>query len=580
MLVALIALACSREYRNVTGTGTRGADASPSSDGSDGSTDGSIGAETGGAGAGTGGASGTGNGGTVASGGNGATGGTTAGGAGGTAADGGTSGGATGGSTGTGGSTATGGAPGTGGTDGGPKAALTVTAVDRYVTDTDIVNQAVDFSQFDVAVLVYNTTARSFSSHAPTIDGAGQFSVDVLPAGDRYVRYAPLGQAPRYYVTTSSTLDLGVPKPGRADVRAPSAGTKLSFTLTNLAKWQDGNIFEFVSLGANTVAFNAQTALSGAPAVGATSLSSMVDDYTAFDQPFLIDGSAGDKAYLTELDLKPLGASDSYLALDRVYSAPSFSLTDGSTTPLSGAFTTPTTTSLDVDWKKSQFDDAALTANPSATIFARVFGVAAQPHSEFGQFSGSPDLVQYVASDGSDLATTFTFANPFAPAWPSFIGAIAQFSRSYTAQGAAAGVFHGVVSTSIVPGTGSTTVAPLVSCPTDVLIAGKDATADQTGVGTTPRVTFGAPATGTPNGYEVDFYRLGSNGTKTTFTFVGSVTTVSRSVVVPPGILATGSQYMFSVAANLRGSIDMNTQPLPFAFPGGFAQTLSGIVQP
>ena len=468
----------------------------------------------------------------------------------------------------------------TDGADAGPKPDLRGTAIDTYTSDVGEDPRPVDFGQFDISVVVYDTTSKTFSSHPPTHVAPGEFEVATLPAGVRYVRYSALGDAPSYYVTTADVIDLGRPHFGRTDHVRPAAGTSLVLSATGLEKWQAGDILEFLSLGAGASAFFvAGVATAGKPAVNDTSLTGLTLPYDAMPGTWLVEGDKGDRAYLTELAQRTLADNSTYHALSRLFSIPSLTMTNGKTTTASGAFTIPPSATLDVDWKGSQFDAEGLDCYPGGIIASRFVAASAQPFAaDFGPYSPSLDLFVYAPNDGTDRAGTFSFTNPFASMWPLYAIAQTEVDKNYALGSADPVTLSTTVEFRVTAGS-AVKLTPSVGCVGSFTIGGKDALADVSGVGLTPTLTFDPPSTGTAAGYQIVVQRLVDNGGTTEATVAGSIITTDTTVVLPPGILATGNSYVILARAQ-SSTIDMNRRPLAFSFPGGSAGLLSGIITP
>lgn len=71
-------------------------------------------------------------------------------------------------------------------------------------------------------------------------------------------------------------------------------------------------------------------------------------------------------------------------------------------------------------------------------------------------------------------------------------------------------------------------------------------------VGATPTLSWSAPRTGTPSGYELTIWWLISSGGAIRTQEVGAISTRGRSVTVPPGILLAGQAYVFQLTARAR----------------------------
>jgi hypothetical protein len=252
---------------------------------------------------------------------------------------------------------------------------------------------------------------------------------------------------------------------------------------------------------------------------------------------------------------------------------------DGQSQALSGAFTTVAPSTMDVDWKASEFDAAVTACNPTTTLTQLYFGGSAQPYPEDGPYTASPDTFQFLAPDATDFAATLTFNNPFPTSWSHFATAGGQFGKQYALPSAQPVAVFGRVEIRILA-SGQVTLKPLVGCVQNATVGGQNAVSDITGVGVTPTVSFDAPAVGTSTGYEVVFTRLANSGGKTTSTAAGRIVTAGTSVVVPPGLMTAGNAYVITIRSNVRGNVDMNRVPSKYAFPGAAAEFLSGIVRP
>jgi hypothetical protein len=95
-----------------------------------------------------------------------------------------------------------------------------------------------------------------------------------------------------------------------------------------------------------------------------------------------------------------------------------------------------------------------------------------------------------------------------------------------------------------------TPIVPVVSPPRSPRVNDLDAHVERTGVGTTPTISWSAPALGSPDRYAVTLVRLfvGVAG-QTVAESVANLRTRSRAVTIPPGILQAGERYYALVTA-------------------------------
>ncbi|MDP3500596.1 MAG: hypothetical protein Q8S33_09700 [Myxococcales bacterium] len=115
------------------------------------------------------------------------------------------------------------------------------------------------------------------------------------------------------------------------------------------------------------------------------------------------------------------------------------------------------------------------------------------------------------------------------------------------------------------------TFSPRLTAVRGPQIATRNFIEDQTGVGTTPTLAWTAPTTGTVTTYRVRIARVLANGTAPE-NF--AIYTTNPAVTLPPGILVTGSAYVFALDSISFG------QPGWFTLPALFSTVLSGVIRP
>jgi hypothetical protein len=124
-----------------------------------------------------------------------------------------------------------------------------------------------------------------------------------------------------------------------------------------------------------------------------------------------------------------------------------------------------------------------------------------------------------------------------------------------------------------------TTFAPALTPPREIKINGQAATADLTGVGTNPTVSWTAPSKGNAVSYTVTVRKLDPMGGPTQT--ISNVRTRETSVILPPGMLENGSHYFLRVRA-----IDRTPDPqAPYQYPGpsagvSSAEALTSMISP
>jgi hypothetical protein len=115
----------------------------------------------------------------------------------------------------------------------------------------------------------------------------------------------------------------------------------------------------------------------------------------------------------------------------------------------------------------------------------------------------------------------------------------------------------------------------------NVMVNGTNAWGNVQGVGTTPTVSWDAPATGTANAYlvTVGMYDL-TQPPPVAPNLIAFVATSSRTVTLPPGLLTPGGFYVFIITATANAGIDVDHAPLASAYPTTQSQAITGVIQP
>jgi hypothetical protein len=415
----------------------------------------------------------------------------------------------------------------------------------------------------------YVWSGSAWVTYAGSGDANGNFTIPNVPQGSFMLDVAGL-----YVYTSARTLDLGSELNGRPS-GVGASGASVAGAITNLDAWQTYDSIQWYCPNAAGVSGSPNPS----PAVGATSLtSSEVAPWSGN----LVDGSHGDVLYLTQLTYGFVGTTAASLTLTRFLSFQNETMTNGATLAANGALTTvAANASTSVNLKASQFTALASQVNPGATSYGAVFYVGTQPGASVAGLFGYPTVLYELYAGNTDVNLgNASFGSPFNASWGLVDYAGESFSADYTATGATtATTLYGNVEQTFPPPASTPTVTPQLSPVQTPTIAGKPLTATQTGVGVTPTVAWSVPATGTPSGYYVFVYKLANSGGATQSARLASIVTTTTSIVLPPGLLTSGAEYVLVISA-IGSPIDANTKPFHLSPTYAQADFLSAIVTP
>jgi hypothetical protein len=437
---------------------------------------------------------------------------------------------------------------------------ITGTAQTRYVAPGGEVHVPVDFSASTIAAITLPSLA--------TLPGAGAadgtFAIPNVPEGAFYLQVDA-----NYIEMTGDTIDLGYDELGRPDVVAATQPTPLRFDVANLASWQMGDQLELTSPDSGTMAFDISSAAVNPPAVAATSLAGFTYDLSNASYRALF--ATSDHATLTQLATHGFGPI-AYQSAARTFTAPPFAITNGGNASLAGTFTTvPETSAANMSVDLRDFDGLLRVSFPQALGYP-IYAIQVLPEAASrGLYHDAPDALQWLPGYGTPLMPLHVsgpYGDPYPAAWTrveSFIyydvmmeGAVQvdaqlQIDRVQSTQ----------------------PFTPVVGPVRAPMIDGGNFYLSHAKVGETPNLTWTAPSLGTPTAYTVRVDRVSGSNLQT----VAVLDTPSTSVVIPPGIMHTGSSYVFEIDAAIT-PIDITKQPFTTGLPDAHANVMSQIMTP
>jgi hypothetical protein len=371
-------------------------------------------------------------------------------------------------------------------------------------------------------------------------------------------------------VTSSHNVDLGHLYLGRLGEQRPIAGTHLMLDITGLEPWAEGDTLSLTSIGATLYG-----AMQGQPPIspGATSISGYDVDYTqvGYDGN-IIDGSAGDKAFVTQTSSRSFDGG-TYETITKVLSPENFSMANGQSTTLSGALADVSQDQhLAGSWQRSAFRAQMQTVSAGQLPPTDVFEVYADPGGS-ERTSGYEPQVSWVSGAGSgDVNVSIDYGNPFPVDWKPMVFASVDYTVSYdTPAGQLSG--FGWVGVALPAASQMGTITPGIGPVQNVRVGGQDPAGGLTGVGLTPMLSWSAPALGHPTAYDVSVFGI----VDTQEQGLATLTTTQTSVRIPPGILRSGSPYLFVI--NATTGVDI-ARPNRLSYPNANATFVTGVVTP
>jgi len=447
--------------------------------------------------------------------------------------------------------------------------------INNFLASSGSVVEPVDASQLAISAAVPDGTG-GFNSIAATGLVDGTFSAPSVPGGSYWLQVQGLPQV----WTPSSTVDAGQNVLGRPDVSYPSQPTTLDLDFNGLLAWQSPDLI--VLYVPNTGYWsNNNFSLN----TGDTTLSVAIPWTQA-----LFTSAEGDQAYVTQLSTTSTAASGYSVQVAAASQGPlEIDLGDGDpSADLSGTLQAiPLSYTVRGNIKGSAFAALETAINPNSVPDSSYFDVEVQPTgAASGQIGSPPDLVFY---DGTskpirtdvDLGDIH-FGNPYPTAWAQFLDYTHYVRVDYTAPGAttSTSLYAYVEVQSTTMPNASSPITPVISPVTAPKVGTGNFFGNLTSVGTTPTISWSAPATGTPTGYTLDVLQLSNDSGDSGTNLLGTLYTSTTSVQLPAGLLASGNSYIFIITAVNEPGVDYTSAPFKHKFPRAVAQSLSGIIAP
>ncbi len=456
---------------------------------------------------------------------------------------------------------------------------VTGTRMVRTITNSGETSTPQDLSSSLIAALVPNGLG-GFTSISGTGLANGTFTIPQIPKGKFWFQFGT-----SYVWTDEHKLDLDVYAYGRTDAVPASLSTLLTFNVTGLTPFVASDILQWYSTNVNSVyAYLGDLNPSNMPLPGDTAMAGTTQDWVDAGL-LLVDTTKGDEPSLTQLRSVTAG-TETYAVLSGLFKPTSLVQTDGLPTTLNGVMApVPQDEKVRMAWDRTPYATYQSQVNPSALPSFQRFVVHTPPWgTKKGFIAATADLVNFYPSS---LATTSLdlgeahFGNPFPHRWGQIYSINQNYSISYLAPGAThPRPIQGALSTNSLKEPKQN--RPMVQAISPVLgatINGADAFLAQSGLTTSPTLTWSKPTNGEADAYSVAVIHLFAQGLSTRAVTAATLITEKSSLTIPSGILQPGQSYVFRIRAIQADDVEPSKAPFRLnTFPFATADVLSAVV--
>jgi hypothetical protein len=447
--------------------------------------------------------------------------------------------------------------------DASPDAVLDITGtwIDKYVTLTG--TSDVPSCNLAPAAVVIDQVTGAITTHPGACKADGTFRI--VPTGPIGTYYIKLGTS--WFETNKRTgLDLSSQHLGRADLGSV-ASASLAIDMTNMAPWTAAD--DLVAFAPNN---GDVQLLDVAPAASATTVQA-TRPWTGTK----VDAAKGDTLQILQLGAHQTGSGLPYQTLDRAFTASAVTMTNNTTSTVSGAFTTATTKSQQIRVNAASFNAFATAVNPNVTTRTLDGSLYASPTTDTAR---SPSMFSFTAS-GAGVASmnfgTMSIVDPYPAAWQRLVRIQEAYVVPYMLNGVN-GAINAIASRILPASVADTTIIDAILGPPTSPKLDTVSAFTATHISPVVKVSWSAPSLGTPTDYEVQVYDVTIDGTSLKFTSVIKLTTKQTAIRIPAGTLLGARQYVFSIRSRIRQNVDIYDHPLRAGDTSSSAEVLTALV--
>lgn len=399
----------------------------------------------------------------------------------------------------------------------------------------------------------------------------GTFVVRDVPAGE-----VTLQLDKRYFVTTARRINFDSFTGGRLDAPKATAESLLRLTMRGLEPVGPKNTSGFFFTQQTGLLTNLENAATPVTAAGATSIESDLD-WEQVSRALgygLPEAAKGDRGWALQFSTTSTDAGDT-TSIVRAAEFPALTLTSGGTTDAVADLTAPMTQPFSVTFDKAAF--GALRGSfgrdtPAATFSLQVgTSPSPDPHRFVGQAVFG--LASFAVPESAPLPTLAVPSNVFPSTWGrSLFAAYTVDQPRAVTDGGTPTVFGGGLTMADGPSGFTGMVTPRLGPVRGAQIAARNFVEDQSGVTTTPTLSWMAPTGGTVSTYRVSINRIDGSGQVAE---LWRIYTPNPGVTLPPGILVMGQTYVFELEAMSFGQGGIS-----FTLPYLTSVVVSGVIRP
>ncbi len=381
----------------------------------------------------------------------------------------------------------------------------------------------------------------------------------------------------RYFVTTARRLVFDSFNGGRKDAVPATQESTLRLTMRGLEPTNtNSNRAGFFFTQGGDIVTGLETVARPATPAGSTSIESDLD-WVAVTNGVgvgLPDSAKGDKGWALQFHTNTTDAG-SNTSLIRVAEFPAITLANGGSADAVAALTSPTGQPFTVTFDKPAFTalrgSFGRTAGTGFFSFSHGTSPTPAPHTIVGQ---AVVTLGSAVDDETATLPSLALATTFPSTWGRTVSAayIVPQPRSILPDGGSPTSFSGGLSVSDLPAAFASALSPRLTPVRGAQISARNFIEDQTGVGTTPTVSWMAPATGMVSTYRLSINRLDTSGTEAE---IWRIYTPNPSVTLPPNILVANNAYVFELEALAFGQGGIS-----FTLPYAYSNVVSGVIRP